>query len=407
MMTNEPEVVQADLDRLSDYNLQLNRWLLKPIGVWPGSSSTSKIERILSLVLKVICYCFIIFTLVPGLAYLILEPQDFRSKIKIVGPMSHWFAGCISYTALLLRSKDIRYCVNNIEADWRSVTKSKVQQVMLKNAKFGHSVAAFCAIFMHGGVLCHCVVMAFTMESVEVGNETRTIHKLPCVAYTKMIPVDTSPTNEIVLVVQFISSFIVNSTAVGAFSLAIVFASHAYGQLDVLMMWITEFVNESEELDKNVERNEIRVIVKNHVKILSMISRIEHIMSPICLLELCQCTLAMCLLCYFILTEWEGRDVQNLVTYVVVLFSVTFNVFIMCYIGEKLSEQCNRIADAVYSTKWYYLPYKNVLDLVLIIARSSVVTKITAGKVVYMSVYTFGDVIKTAFTYINLLRQTI
>ena len=43
-------------------------------------------------------------------------------------------------------------------------------------------------------------------------------------------------------------------------------------------------------------------------------------------------------------------------------------------------------------TNWYYLPDKAILDLILIIARSGVVVQITAGKMVLMSVYTFGDV---------------
>ena len=43
-------------------------------------------------------------------------------------------------------------------------------------------------------------------------------------------------------------------------------------------------------------------------------------------------------------------------------------------------------------TDWYYLPDKIILDLSLIIARSNMLVRITAGKFVDMSVHTFGDV---------------
>lgn len=46
-------------------------------------------------------------------------------------------------------------------------------------------------------------------------------------------------------------------------------------------------------------------------------------------------------------------------------------------------------------TNWYRLPHKTALDLVLIIARSSNVIKITAGKLFQLSIATFGDVSKT------------
>lgn len=62
-------------------------------------------------------------------------------------------------------------------------------------------------------------------------------------------------------------------------------------------------------------------------------------------------------------------------------------------------------------TNWYQLPHKTVLGLILIIMRSSIVIKITAGKIFHMSIPTFGTVsitkILCAFTnkdktYLNL-----
>ncbi|XP_003700843.2 odorant receptor 10-like [Megachile rotundata] len=399
----DESTIQQNPIGLSDYSLQLNRWFLKPIGAWPVL--TSRNEKIVSLTLNVICYCSILVTVVPCLLRIFLEDDDLLAKLKMTGAMSHCFAGGLNYTTLLLRRKEIHYCIKQINSDWRTVKRPDAQQVMLKDAKFGRSVAAFCAIFMQGGVFCFSVATVFTMEIVQVGNETRAVHTFPCPAYRKLIPVDNNFLCEIFLAVQFLCVFVVNSTIVGAFSLAIVFASHVYGQLDILMVWVTEYVNKSEEMHKN-RWNQIGVFVENHVKILSFIAHIEQVMSPICLSELCQCTLSMCTLCYYIIMEWEEHDVQNLTSYAMILVSVTFNVFIMCYIGEVLMEQCNRVADVVYMTNWYCMPYRSILDLILIISRSNVVTKITAGKVIYMSIYTFGDVLKTAFTYLNILRQT-
>ena len=43
-------------------------------------------------------------------------------------------------------------------------------------------------------------------------------------------------------------------------------------------------------------------------------------------------------------------------------------------------------------TDWYNLHHKTARDLILIIARSSNVIKITAGKLFHLSIATFGDV---------------
>ena len=51
-----------------------------------------------------------------------------------------------------------------------------------------------------------------------------------------------------------------------------------------------------------------------------------------------------------------------------------------------------KVGEIVYMTNWYYMPMKQMLDMVLIIARSSMVIEMTAGKIIQMSIHTFGDV---------------
>ena len=51
-----------------------------------------------------------------------------------------------------------------------------------------------------------------------------------------------------------------------------------------------------------------------------------------------------------------------------------------------------KVGEIVYMTNWYYMPMKKMLDMVLIIARSSMVIEMTAGKIIQMSINTFGSV---------------
>ncbi|XP_071862821.1 odorant receptor 4-like [Bombus fervidus] len=401
-MTNQPVTIGANTKNNSDYGLQLNRWFLKPIGVWPSSPSTTRFEKIVSITLNVICYSSIILTTIPCLVRMFLEDESIYLKLKSLGPVSHWIVSGANYTTLLLRSKDIRQCMEHMEADWQTLTREKDQWVMLKNAKFGRYVAASCAIFMQSGIMCFIFVTAMDTVEIEIGNETRILHVLPCAVYKKLINADESPTNEIVLFMQAWCTFIANSSTVGIFSLAAVLAAHACGQLNVVMVWITEFVNEPKKTDGP---KGIGVIVERHLRTLNFIGYIENLMNRIYFLEIFRCTMDICILGYYILSEWADQNVQSLITYIMIYISIGFNVFLICYIGEILTEQSTKIGEVVYMTNWYYLPEKTILDLILIIARSSMVVQITAGKMVHMSVYTFGDVVKTGFAYLNLLRQ--
>lgn len=403
-MTNKSVISRESFDSLCDYSLQLNRWLLKPIGAWPLSSS-SKLERIVSFFLIVLCYGFILFTVIPCLFHIVLEDENLHMKLKVFGPLSHWFIGGINYTTLLLRNKEIHYCIKHMQTDWKIVNRAKDQEVMMKYAKVGRYIAALCAVFMQSGVLTYCVVTAFSTQIIKIGNETKIVHMLPCAVYKELISIDTSPTNEIVLVSQFVSGFIVNSIAVGAISIGAVFTAHACGQLTIITRWIREYINRSKDNNKNVVINEIGDIVEYHLRILSFIAGIENVLNRFCFMELFKSTLDISMLGYYILTEWADHDIRNLTTYFMILTSMSFNIFIVCYIGDILMEQCRKVGEVLYMTNWYYLPCKDILDLILIISRSNAVIKITAGKLTHMSIYTFGNVMKTTFTYFNLLRH--
>ncbi|XP_068972156.1 odorant receptor 4-like [Bombus flavifrons] len=333
------------------------------------------------------------------------------------------------------------------------VKKEDEQQVMLKHAKFGRYVSTMCAIFVHGGIMSYCIVSASNVQIIEVGNETRTIRTLPFDVYNKMIPVDTSPANEIVLVVQFLSAFIADSSGIAFYTLASVLAAHACGQLGVLTIWINDYVNEAGNRKQDASFRKIETIVKHHLRILDFIARIEEIMSWVCMIELFRCVLAICMVGYYIVTvvpkvfffvsqkcfstnisfttmhpyinmklnlsnvaffitieqnasyEWSDHDIRSLTSYFVICASLTFNTFVLCYIGEVLIEQCMKVGEIVYMTNWYFLPRKRILELILIIARSSVVIEITAGKLVHMSIHTFADVMRLAFAYLNILCQ--
>ncbi|EZA52124.1 ObirOr5-L23 [Ooceraea biroi] len=386
----------------NDYSLQLTRWFLIPIAAWPRAAP-STVEKISLQAHVLACYLLIVVVMVPCFLYMSLEENDIQMKLNAMGPLSHWIMGTINYWLLLTRSNDIRECVRHMENDWRLVQRADDQWVMLRYARIGRFVAAFCAVFMQSGTLLFQVVKAMTSMPVVVGNETVLVHPMTCPIYSKFVDTRFSPANEIMLVVQILSCFVVNSITVGACSLAAVFAMHAYGQLSMLFSWLNELVADEDKGNEFADQK-LAVIVEHHLRVLSFISRMESLMQHICLVELVGCTLNMCLLAYYTITNWSNFDAGRMTSYFFVYVSMAFNIFIFCYIGEILTEQCKTVGEKAYMTDWYKLPHKTARGLLLIIARSSNVIKITAGKLFQLSIATFGDVIKTSVIYLNLIR---
>lgn len=252
-------------ERDNEYSIQLNRWFLRPIGAWP-SASISIAEKLLSRSIQFICYLLIAFTVIPCVLYIVFEP-DVYLKLKAFGPMIHWLVGGANYCSLLLRSSEIRKCINHMRADWRAVERTRDREVMLRNAKFGRFVSSFCAIFMQGGVCSYSIITAVTPTIIQIDNITITTHQLPCPFYMELVDTRYSPMNEIVLGLQLLSTIIVNSTTVGACSLAAVFAMHACGQLNVLVMKLDEFVD-GKENKREATHQKLVIIVEHHLRVL-------------------------------------------------------------------------------------------------------------------------------------------
>jgi len=113
----------------------------------------------------------------------------------------------------------------------------------------------------------------------------------------------------------------------------------------------------------------------------SFISLTDKVLREISVVEIVGCTLNMCFLGYYTITvcisykkyvpckthryfeaisennvynsykfsntgiftfqEWESKETTSYITYIVLLISLTFNIFIFCYIGELVAEKVN------------------------------------------------------------------
>ncbi|XP_006615241.1 odorant receptor 4-like isoform X4 [Apis dorsata] len=402
-MADDIVAIQKKFDNLNEYSIQVNRWLSKIIGVWPLSSTTSKFEKIMTRILILLCSIIALFVTIPSLLHFILVKEDIISKLKMIGPISYCIGGGLNYAILLFLNDDIRYCIEHMETDWKTITRTDDRQVMFKNAKIGRIISGCIGSFMQVSTISYCTVFGVFKQTIKIGNESMEIHVLPFPTYK--IPIDTNLGHGIVLGFQYLTACIMSATVVIAFSLATVFACHATGQLTIMIMWIEEFVNRPQEKNKNVRVNEISVIIEHHLRILSFLERTEHLLSPICFMEMFKNILTICMLSYCILVEWSERDIRALSAYTFTITNITLSMFLICYISEVLTEKCKEIGNMVYMTNWYRLPDKDILNLIMIITRSSVEYKMTAGKIIDMSVITFSNIIKTIFAYLNILRQ--
>ncbi|XP_076177144.1 odorant receptor 82a-like [Ptiloglossa arizonensis] len=390
-------------DKYVNLSIQWNRWLLKPIGVWPKSPDTSRLAKWFNLLLNVVCYFLISFLFIPCGLYVLLEVEDVYNKIKLFGPLSFCMMAYLKYYALIVHENDIRECVERIEWDWRNIKHSEDRNIMVASANFGRQVAGFCTFFVYSGFIFYYIAVPISVGMVVVEEENLTFVPMTFPFSTYITDTRHSPANEILFSIQFLGGVLIHGIAAAGCSLAAVFAVHVCGQMKVLMCWLGHLVHGRADMCKTVN-GRIASIVSQHVRILKCLTLIEKAVTQISFVEVSGCTLGICLLGYYIIMEWNSKDVTAFLMYTVILISYIFNIFIFCYIGEHVAELCKKVGEMSYMIEWHRLPGNERLDLILIIAMSNSTMKLTAGNFVKLSLSSFSDIVKTSVGLLNMLR---
>ena len=259
-----------DYKRNVNLSIQWSRWILKPIGLWPNSSTISTTGKYLYRLINVICYSLISFLSIPCSLYLILEVEDIYNRIKLFGPLSFCVMAFLKYYLLILHEDNIRECIKRIEWDWKNITYFKDREIMITNANFGRRLVVICTFFMYSGFAFYYIAVPISVGKIPAQDDNITF--IPLVFPFSRFIFDTrySFINEIVFSIQLIAGALMHTITTAACSLAAVFAVHACGQMQVLSSWLKHLINGRSDMYNNVD-SRIASIVNQHVRILKCV----------------------------------------------------------------------------------------------------------------------------------------
>ncbi|XP_076620381.1 odorant receptor 10-like [Colletes latitarsis] len=234
---------------------------------------------------------------------------------------------------------------------------------MLRYVNISKNLNILCAAFLYtAGLSYHTIVPLFSKGKAKVNSTGKS---LAYPVYDSFFDTKSSPTYEIIFCIQFFTSLIRYSITLGAFSLAVLCVTHICGQIQIQISRLENVVQNTK--DKHSNLNAFAIIVRDHAEILRFSKNVEEILGQICLTQIMESTLVIC--------------------------TLLFN-----------SLKCSQIGPASYDIEWYNLLPKKAHDLVLLNVVSLYPPKLMGGKIIELSMNTFGAVLKTSVVYFNLLR---
>ncbi|XP_047365570.1 odorant receptor 43a-like [Vespa velutina] len=388
-----------------EYAIKYGRFVLRSIGIWPDTEN--KIRQYLSNLAILTGNLILSFAIIPCALHIIYEEKDTNLKLKLFGLLSFCICVMIKYFALSIRRSDIVRCIEWLKTDWYQVKHQSHRKLMLKYAKTGRNLTMMCAMFMYtGGMIYHTILPFSGPRIMDVSN--RTLKPLVYPSYSVLYDVQKSPIYEFVYLAHCLCGYVIYSVTTGACSLAAIFAMHICGQIEIIASLIDDLVDGQKYNDtRTCAGQRLATIVKHHLHVIRFVTALEDLLQEVCLIEFTGSTFLICLLEYYCITDWEENNRIGVFTYSILLTSMTFNIFILCYIGESLTNKTNKVGERCCTIEWYRLPSKIAAGLILIIAVSNNSVKITAGKMVDLSLLTFSNLLKTSIAYLNFLRKLV
>ncbi|KOX73693.1 Odorant receptor 43a [Melipona quadrifasciata] len=326
--------------------------------------------------------------MIPSMLYIILKVKNNRSRIKLIMPHVNSVCQLSKYTVLLQRHNEIRQLLNDLKREWLNATKED-QWIYTTRASIGHRLMMPFVILLYTGGTSLRAIIPLLRGKIVLPNNT-TMRLLPCPGYFVFFNEQLTPNYEIIFVMQVLCGFVNYTTLCGTLALCSMFCLHMCSMMRILANKMIQLSNQP-DTDENAVQEKITDIVEYHTKIKRFLHRAEHVTSSMYFVEISNEVVISCVLGYCIIMEWESNSLTGIITYFMLQATTTVGTFTNCYIGQLLIDESDIVKKASHTFNWYRFPLKKARNLIMIIITSNYPMKVTAAKIVEMSLATFTD----------------
>ncbi|XP_026668771.1 odorant receptor 4-like isoform X2 [Ceratina calcarata] len=395
-------VAQAEED--IKYATRFMKPILTIVGAWPVPSHYPLSSKIVQKMTQVFTYFLFFLMLIPPFLYVIKKETNNKFRLRLMGPIINCVLQVPKYTIILYRAKEIQKGIDAIRQDWIAATEDN-RLIFLEKARIGRKIVLVVASTMYGGGVSYRILLPLLKGTI-VTPDNITIRPLPCPVYFSFLDEQVTPNYEILFLLQIMGGFATYAVISGSCGISALLVLHACSLLRILDNKMKQFSDKEHTTEREVQRD-IADVVEFHIKVKRFLKNIKKITVYVYLNDMIGGTGLICLEGYYILQALDDGNTTAFIIYLTIEISVTFCVFILCFIGQLLIDESEVLGLTSCTLNWYRLQPRQARTLILIIVMSNYPMKLTAGKMLEMSLATFTDVFKLSMAYLNILREVV
>ncbi|KAL6442492.1 hypothetical protein ACFW04_002598 [Cataglyphis niger] len=395
-----------DISESSDYKdfvwaIELNRLSLNLIGLWPNADKvgTRKFGSDIRMV-----FTFIMITFVTGIPLVCALMRVWGDMILMLDNMRITLPLIVfSSNLVIMRWKQtvLSSIVNMIEEDWLAPKLNAERDIMTKRARTARLIIICEFVIIMLAAISVIVLPYFGLPLRHLTNLTDRNKPLPLHTYY-FYDTDKSPQFELTCLSQVITIFLVVIiyVAVNALFESVIF--HICGQLENFKGRLNNLV-----LCKDFNRTLSSSIV-THLRLIRFVNNTEDAFTLILFIWIFQFGIAFCLWGFILLNMItdENLNASNFsqISYMIItVISLLTQTFLYCFGGDLITEKCDAIYRAICDLEWYTLESRKAKNIILLMLLAKEPLRITAGKILPLTMTTFCNLLKTLAGYVSFL----
>ncbi|KAK9496614.1 hypothetical protein O3M35_013097 [Rhynocoris fuscipes] len=154
-------------------------------------------------------------------------------------------------------------------------------------------------------------------------------------------------------------------------------------------------------IKEDVQTLTIETYIEFHKKILSIIEVFKEVTDNTQIIQVLILTIVFCL-SIFEASSMRGVTLNKVLNLIELTSSFILIIFMYCHYSSAITEACLDIGRAAYMNNWYEASIYDRKCLLMIVQRSR--KKQIFGKYLDVDFNTFTNILKTAFSYYNVLK---
>ncbi|RLZ02203.1 Odorant receptor 56 [Cephus cinctus] len=394
-----------------DYAINANRWALIFCGLWPYHEIQNP-PRLFSKIMSILLY------ILSANIYL----SQFTALYEVLGNRDELIDN-LTYSLVIpfMQLKSIvgrmqldkfRTLYLQLYTDWHEVSLNKKNEndseifekrkIMRAYAKSGRYLCIGLTIMMYATAAFFFAEPIYYLIVERRTNIAERYFPYPSSYGTDLMK--ETPFFEVLSWMQIIGGNFCLTANYATDSSITVTLLHLCGQLEVLAnAWRDLFKITGN--DKKLINYQVQELVKRHLHLIKLAKLVENTFTMIIFLQLMISSILIALIGFNFVQSLQKSDFLQFSLMISYMISQSLFVFLYCYSGQKLRDQSIAISTGIYMSNWDDMLTSHVgNDFIIVMMRSQRQLGITAANLYTMDYSMFMNILKTAGSYVSILR---